>query len=182
VWLKLPSGILADNSSILYMDFMPGSVLSSNGPTGEAPQLSSTYAEYDDGASVFQLYFNGNTNPSSFSTGGGDTVTQETGIAMPNGNTGNALRFTTGSSEGVTTVDMYTPVSLVNSPNYYVVEVEVVVVDVLVEVVLVLVDVEFELTKAVATMSGVLSAALRVRFRPVALVCRQMCTEAIKCR
>ena len=47
-----------------------------------------------------------------------------------------------------------------------VVEVEVVVVDVLVEVVLVLVDVEFELPKAVATMSGVLSAALRVPISP----------------
>ena len=85
-----------------------------------APQLSSTYAEYDDGANVFLIYFNGNTPTSDFVVGGGDTVTQETGISLPNGNTGNVLRFTTGSSEAATTVDMFTTASLPNNPDYYI--------------------------------------------------------------
>lgn len=125
-WLKLANGIPASSTITVYIGFAPKSTnLLNKYITGEAPQLSPIYAEYDNGASVFLVYFNGDTPTSDFSTGGGDTVTQVTGVAMPNGNTGNALRFTTGSSEGATTVDMYTPVSLVNSPNYYVVEASV---------------------------------------------------------
>jgi len=57
-WVKLPNGIPASSSITIYMNFMPNSVMSSSGPTGEAPQLSSTYGQYDDGASVFSLYSN----------------------------------------------------------------------------------------------------------------------------
>ena len=121
-WLKI-SGIPVRSSITVYMGFASKSTnLFNNVNDGEAPQLSPTYAEYDDGANVFSLYFNGNTATSDFVTGGGDTVTQETGIDMPGGNTGNALRFTTGSSEAVTTVDMFTSTSLPNNPNYYIAE------------------------------------------------------------
>jgi len=61
-WVKLPNGIPADGSNTIYMNFMPYNVMSSNGPTGEAPKLSSTYAQYDDGASVFLNYFSGATS------------------------------------------------------------------------------------------------------------------------
>jgi hypothetical protein len=71
---------------------------------------------------VFSLYFNGNTPTSNFVTGGGDTVTQKTGVTLPNGQTGNVIRFTTGASEAVTTVDMFSATSLPNNPNYYVSE------------------------------------------------------------
>jgi len=57
-WVNLPNGIPTSNSITIYMNFMPYNVMSSNGPTGEAPQLSSTYGQYDDGASVFSLYSN----------------------------------------------------------------------------------------------------------------------------
>jgi hypothetical protein len=58
VWLKLPSGITAHNSTVVYMDFMDFGVMSRNGPTGEAPQLSPVYAEYDNGGHVFNFYDN----------------------------------------------------------------------------------------------------------------------------
>ncbi len=122
-WLKLNNGIPANSNLTVYMGFANKSdMLFNKLTTGEAPQLSPKYAEYDDGANVFPIYFNGNTNPSDFSTGGGDTVTQITGITMPNGNIGNALRFTTGSSETATTVDIFTGSNLVNAPNYYITE------------------------------------------------------------
>ncbi len=57
VWVLLPSG-LASGSTTIYMDFMSTNVMSSSGPTGEAPQLSGTYAQYDNGASVFANYNN----------------------------------------------------------------------------------------------------------------------------
>ncbi len=55
VWVFFPSG-LASGSTTIYMDFMPSNVMSSSGPTGEAPQLTGTYGQYDNGASVFSFY------------------------------------------------------------------------------------------------------------------------------
>ncbi|MGI0068162.1 MAG: hypothetical protein ACREB9_07110, partial [Thermoplasmata archaeon] len=44
--------------------------------TGEAPQLSPVYAQYDDGTNVFPAYFNGNTSTYDFSVliGGTSTI------------------------------------------------------------------------------------------------------------
>ena len=77
VWLDLAKGIPASSSITVYMKFAPmtTNLLSSSGASGigEAPTLSSTYAQYDDGAKVFLSYFNGATNTgwttSSSSTG-----------------------------------------------------------------------------------------------------------------
>jgi len=72
-WVNLPSGISASSSNTIYMNFMPYNVMSSNGPTGEAPQLSSTYAQYDDGAIIFNNYWNfaGTSTPSGWVIGTG---------------------------------------------------------------------------------------------------------------
>ena len=58
-WLKIGS-IPAASSLTIYMSFYPKSYSMFNSlNTGEAPQLSPTYAEYDDGANVFTLgYWN----------------------------------------------------------------------------------------------------------------------------
>ncbi|MGC8495738.1 MAG: hypothetical protein ACP5MX_00825 [Candidatus Micrarchaeia archaeon] len=57
-WVNLPNGIPADSNVIIYMNFMPNNVMSSSGPTGEAPELSSPYGAYDNGAKVFTAYIN----------------------------------------------------------------------------------------------------------------------------
>jgi len=59
---------------------------------GEAPSLSGTYGQYDNGASVFAAYFNGNTATSSFSVYAGLAVAQATGVAGPGGATINAIQ------------------------------------------------------------------------------------------
>ncbi len=54
-WLKLGSF----TTVTVHMDFLPiGQNVLNTVNTGEAPQLSSTYAEYDDGANVFIDYYN----------------------------------------------------------------------------------------------------------------------------
>ncbi len=70
VWINMGSDTIAANSNtVIYMDFMPGNVMSASGPTGEAPELTCTsgpptsngctpYATYDNGASVFTNYQN----------------------------------------------------------------------------------------------------------------------------
>ncbi|MGC8571849.1 MAG: hypothetical protein ACP5LH_01020, partial [Candidatus Micrarchaeia archaeon] len=63
IWLKIKKGIPASSSITIYMYTYPGTnLLSSSGTSGigEAPELSSTYAEYDDGAAVFNNYWNWN--------------------------------------------------------------------------------------------------------------------------
>ncbi len=59
VWVKLPSQIPANGNTVIYMDFMSSNVMSSSGPTGEAPQLSTNYGQYDDGGLVFTQYGGG---------------------------------------------------------------------------------------------------------------------------
>ena len=57
VWVKLTSSISGNGGTqTIYMDFMSSSELSSSGPTGEAPTLSSTYGQYDNGGDVFPYY------------------------------------------------------------------------------------------------------------------------------
>ena len=58
-WLRL-RGFPAHSSLTVYMGFAAPnySFLSASGPTGEAPQLSPTYGQYDDGNLVFNFYDN----------------------------------------------------------------------------------------------------------------------------
>jgi hypothetical protein len=103
VWVNLPSGIGASSGTTIYMDFMPSSVMSASGPTGEAPQLSSTYAQYDDGASVFNNYWNfaGTSLPSGWTSGSvsGSTVTVNNGLTISgNGTTAGSTYAATSSA------------------------------------------------------------------------------------
>ena len=77
-WVKLPNGIPASSSITIYMRFyqpLSNTQFNSNND-GEAPQLSSTYAEYDDGASVFNVYqnFAGSSCPSGWSCQSGAKI------------------------------------------------------------------------------------------------------------
>ncbi|MGC8730254.1 MAG: hypothetical protein ACP5RP_02650 [Candidatus Micrarchaeia archaeon] len=99
-WVKIAKGIPASSSIIIYLKTEPGvNLLSSSGTTGigEAPQLSSTYAQYDDGANVFLSYFNGDTGISNFTVATGFTLSK-TSTTMLNGNTGNVINVSGGGS------------------------------------------------------------------------------------
>jgi hypothetical protein len=92
VWVNLPNGIPASSSLNIYLGFASKTtnLLSSSGTSGigEAPQLSSTYAQYDDGASVFTYYYN--VNPASIT---GWNITQTSvglSTSAPSGNHYNA--------------------------------------------------------------------------------------------
>lgn len=59
-WVNLGANTIAASGGILtiYMNFMPSNVLSSLGPTGEAPQIPGVYGQYDNGTQVFTIYTN----------------------------------------------------------------------------------------------------------------------------
>jgi len=127
VWVKLPNGISASASLTIYLGFASKTtnLLSSSGTSGigEAPQLScpnpantigcSTYAEYDDGASVFNNYWNfaGTSTPSGINvyTSSG-SVTFNNGVTLKGGTSatnGENIIWTSASFSAPTIVDYY---------------------------------------------------------------------------
>jgi hypothetical protein len=77
-WLNLLNGIPASSQLSVYMDF--SATTEFDGITaGEAPQLSSTYAQYDNGANIFLYYNNGgSTTNLNVANGGTLSVTTQT--------------------------------------------------------------------------------------------------------
>lgn len=88
VWVNLPNAINANSNTVIYMNFMPSNVMSLSGPTGEAPQLSSSYGQYDNGNTVFSSYYDfvGNSLPGGWAPTGN--------VVISNGATvGNSVSF-----------------------------------------------------------------------------------------
>ena len=101
-WLKLGS-IPASSSITVYMGIASTSTnLFNTVNDGEAPQLSPTYAEYDDGANVFNYYenFAGSGLPSGWQelTSSGDTYTWDNGISFTNNGNGDYVSIGTTSA------------------------------------------------------------------------------------
>ncbi|MCL4376387.1 hypothetical protein M1558_02760 [Candidatus Parvarchaeota archaeon] len=103
-WIKLPNGIPANtNLTDIAIGFVSNTTsLFNNKTTGEAPQLSPTYAEYDDGANVFNYYenFAGSGLPSGWQelTSSGDTYTWDNGISFTNNGHNNYVSIGTTSA------------------------------------------------------------------------------------
>ena len=94
-WVRLTSAIAGSGGMLtIYMVFEATSVEFDGNYWGEAPSLSGTYGQYDNGANVFAAYFNGNTATSSFSVFSGYTLAKATGISGPGGTTINAIKAT----------------------------------------------------------------------------------------
>jgi YVTN family beta-propeller protein len=65
-WVLIPSGIGANAVDTISMTFLPASTEYDGIYAGEAPQLSATYGEYDNGSNVFTFYDNfANNQPGS---------------------------------------------------------------------------------------------------------------------
>ncbi len=73
---------------------------------GEAPELSSTYGKYDNGANVFSLYFKGNTATTNFNVISSTGYTLAQGTATYGTSTINVLKLT---SNGVTASEAEVP-------------------------------------------------------------------------
>ena len=92
-WLKIGGGIPANSEMEIYINFaLPTSTNVFNTVNvGEAPQLSPNYAEYDDGADVFNVYSNfaGTSLPSDFTSYVGDaTLSVDNGLHLQVANNG----------------------------------------------------------------------------------------------
>jgi len=123
-WVKTVS-IPASSKITIYLGFASKTtnLLSSSGTSGigEAPQLSSTYAEYDDGASVFINYWNfaGTSLPSGWSVGGG-TATVNNGLTYSSGTTSSlyGIYYNTGYNPQTTILEGYMSTTNVSDTGY----------------------------------------------------------------
>jgi len=88
-WVLLPDGIPAGGKIMIYLQVSSSTALDGV-YTGEAPQLSSTYGQYDNGANVFTNYYNfaGTSLPSGWtsSTAGSSSVSVNNGISISSNN------------------------------------------------------------------------------------------------
>ncbi|MHB1764765.1 MAG: PKD domain-containing protein [Gammaproteobacteria bacterium] len=111
-WLNLTNGsnpsIAANSNITIYMGFgaMSANFFNTNN-VGEAPQLSSTYAEYDDGANVFNYYqnFNGTALPTGW-VAYGTSYTINNGVELGSGTGGisQALIYNATTFNATTTI------------------------------------------------------------------------------
>ena len=111
VWVKLTSSIAANGGTLtINMVFLSETATFDGNYWGENPALSATYGEYDNGANVFSIYFNGNTPTSSFALSTGNALSQKTGVTYGSSTISvldlvteakySAMTFTTGITAG----------------------------------------------------------------------------------
>jgi len=103
-WVLLPNGIPANGTITVYLQVSSSTTLDGI-YTGEAPQLSSTYGQYDNGANVFTNYWNfaGTSVPSGWTTLG--TITINNGLSISGSSTPSQIETT--STFGTSVLDWY---------------------------------------------------------------------------
>lgn len=103
-WLSVASGIPASSSINVYMGFAsPATNLLNNLTTGESPQLSPSYGQYDNGKIVFQFYdnFNGSSiDTSIWTVESGMSYTVDNGFSSNGGTRGHFIYSATEFSPG----------------------------------------------------------------------------------
>ncbi|MDE1810581.1 MAG: hypothetical protein KGH66_00885 [Candidatus Micrarchaeota archaeon] len=81
-WIKIPQGIPANTNTLVNIYFLPTSIEYDGIFAGEAPQLSQSYAQYDNGQNVFNFYdnFNGQSLNTNIWSLNGATATVSNGL------------------------------------------------------------------------------------------------------
>ena len=91
----LPANTGTATTNTIYMGFASPSSSVVNGNTvGEAPTLSTGYGQYDNGANLFSLYFNGDTPTNDFNLGTDNLLQQVTGVTIGSDTNANVLYLT----------------------------------------------------------------------------------------
>ena len=120
--LKLPNGIAANSKISVYMDLVaPTTNLFNGGTVGEAPQLSSTYGEYDNGPNLYSFYYNfaGTTlNTSKFTVSGTDYSVND-GISITGASSATYIQSASEYNPQTEVIDVYSYVTALNNNGDY---------------------------------------------------------------
>jgi len=117
-WVLLPNGIPANGTITIYLQVSSSTALDGV-YTGEAPQLSSTYAQYDNGASIFQFYDNfvGTTLSSKWEiTQGSATYNVDNGLTIIGPNTGGC---TNAGTTVISSISQFSPNVILDFYGYF---------------------------------------------------------------
>jgi len=118
IWVNLPNGIPANSSTTIYMQLLSVGTEYDGVYMGEAPQLSSTYGQYDDGASVFNNYWNfvGTSTPSGW-TQYNCAVSYNNGVTISSSQGGTYWYYTGATYSGTILVEEMMKVITQSSVN-----------------------------------------------------------------
>jgi len=102
-WVELPVAIPPRQNMSIRMYFAPLSVDYDGVYAGEAPQLSGTYAQYDNGASVFDFYdnFAGTTLSSTWTLFNGASASVNSGLTLTDASNNGGIFASMSSSKTV---------------------------------------------------------------------------------
>jgi len=125
-WVLLPNGIPANSTITIYLQVSSSTALDGV-YTGEAPQLSSTYGQYDNGANIFPAYWNfaGTSLPSGWNLSNWNPLSGQVSITVNNGLTfslasgGNNVSLYWGSNFTAPAVFDWYGTPYTPSANYY---------------------------------------------------------------
>lgn len=116
-WVKLTTAIPASSSTTIYLCFYSTSTNNFNTTTtGEAPTLSGTYGQYDNGANVFSNYWNfaGTSLPSGWSAVNA-TVSVSNGLNVTTNSGYNWIgAYTTATTPNLSVIDTYAKTTSTN--------------------------------------------------------------------
>ena len=118
-WVKLTTSIPASSSTTIYLCFYSTTTNNFNTTTtGEAPTLSGTYGQYDNGANVFSNYWNfaGTTNPAGWTNSLG-SASYNNGVTF-SGQNGAYLYNTTTYSGDIVIDGQWKVTSQASTTNY----------------------------------------------------------------
>ena len=116
-WIKLPNGIPAQQSVTVNMTFEPKTVNYDGVYAGEAPQLSATYGQYDNGANVFNNYWNfaGTSLPSGWAASNSIGYLVDNGLAIGFGSVYSTNQIFSSLNN---VLELYGNYPILNSANY----------------------------------------------------------------
>ena len=106
-WIYLPNGVGASSSITVYLQVdLSGTSHFNTTTTGVAPQLTSSYGEYDNGANIFANYWNfaGTTAPSDWTNNAG-TISYNNGVTFNSTASGSFWYYTGATYSGNLMID-----------------------------------------------------------------------------
>ena len=122
-WIKLPNGVPAESTVAVNMTFLSKSIEYDDIYAGEAPQLSSTYGEYDNGENVFGFYDNfagASLNASKWTIlGSSGGYAQDNGITVTGNNGWESLGTANNYDPQTQVAEVHGRLTALLAPNAY---------------------------------------------------------------
>ena len=117
-FLPANSGTATTNTAYIGFDILSNTLFDGNF-IGEAPQLSGTYAHYDNGNSIFGFYDNFITLTGKWTNEGSGTITTSDGITMSSGTTPSGIMSSSYTAWSGNALDAYGTIPVMSGSGWW---------------------------------------------------------------